>query len=33
LQAQGYRFLRIWNHDAIDNFDGAIEAIRLALIQ
>ncbi|KAA9019166.1 MULTISPECIES: endonuclease domain-containing protein [Sphingobium] len=33
LLAKGYRLLRIWNHDAIENFDGAIEAIRLALIQ
>ncbi|MGZ0070611.1 endonuclease domain-containing protein [Sphingobium limneticum] len=33
LQAQGYRLLRIWNHEATENFDGAIEAVRLALIQ
>ncbi|MFC3440882.1 endonuclease domain-containing protein [Sphingobium rhizovicinum] len=33
LQAKGYRLLRIWNHEAIENFDGVMEAIRLVLIE
>ena len=32
LEARGYRLLRIWNHEMVENFDGVIEAIRRALI-
>ena len=31
LEAKGYRFLRVWNHEVVENFDGVIEAVRLAL--
>jgi very-short-patch-repair endonuclease len=33
LEAEGYRILRIWNHEVGENFDGVVEAIRLALNQ
>ncbi|MGO8868982.1 MAG: endonuclease domain-containing protein [Alphaproteobacteria bacterium] len=29
--ANGYRVLRFWNNDVMDNLDGVVEAIRLAL--
>lgn len=31
LEARGYRVLRFWNGDVIENRDGVLEAIRLAL--
>ncbi|WP_235955029.1 endonuclease domain-containing protein [Sphingobium psychrophilum] len=30
LKARGYSILRIWNHEVLANFDGVVEAIRLA---
>jgi very-short-patch-repair endonuclease len=32
LGTQDYRIVRFWNHEVIENFDGVVEAIRLALI-
>jgi very-short-patch-repair endonuclease len=32
LEARGYRVLRFWNSDVIENRDGVFEAIRLALL-
>jgi very-short-patch-repair endonuclease len=31
LEAQGFRVLRFWNNDVLENTDGVIEAIRGAL--
>ena len=31
LEARGYRVLRFWNGDVVENRDGVLEAIRLAL--
>ncbi|PTS73661.1 endonuclease domain-containing protein [Sphingomonas sp. HMWF008] len=31
LEAHGYRVLRFWNSDVVENRDGVLEAIRLAL--
>ena len=31
LEALGYRVLRFWNSDVVENQDGVLEAIRLAL--
>jgi len=31
LEAQGYRLLRFWNHDAIGNVDGVVAVIGAAL--
>ncbi|MBT2188161.1 endonuclease domain-containing protein [Sphingobium nicotianae] len=31
LQAKGYRVLRFWNHEVVENFDGVTEAIAAAL--
>ncbi|BCA57748.1 endonuclease domain-containing protein [Sphingomonas sp. HMP6] len=31
LEAKGYRVLRFWNSDVVENRDGVLEAIRLAL--
>ncbi|WP_336974970.1 endonuclease domain-containing protein [Sphingobium aromaticiconvertens] len=32
LEARGLTVMRFWNHDAQSNFDGVVEAIRLALL-
>ncbi|MBT2186720.1 endonuclease domain-containing protein [Sphingobium nicotianae] len=31
LEAKGYRVLRFWNHEIVENFDGVVEAIAAAL--
>jgi very-short-patch-repair endonuclease len=31
LNADGFRILRFWNHELIDNFDGVLEGIERAL--
>ena len=31
LEARGYRILRFWNNDVIDNLDGVLSAIAVAL--
>ena len=31
LESKGYRVLRFWNHDVIQNTDGVLEAILLAV--
>jgi len=31
LEAQGYRVLRFWNNDVVDNFDGVLSTICAAL--
>ncbi len=31
LEAQGYQVIRFWNNDVLENFDGVLEAIWLAL--
>lgn len=31
LEAMGYRVIRFWNHDVVENIDGVSEAISLAL--
>ena len=33
LEGRGLRVMRFWNSDVVDNFDGVIEAIRMALLQ
>ncbi|MEG8223845.1 endonuclease domain-containing protein [Sphingomonas sp. HH69] len=33
LERRGLRVMRLWNSDVVDNFDGVIEAIRMALLQ
>jgi very-short-patch-repair endonuclease len=33
LEQQGYRVLRFWNNDVLQNTDGVLEYIRMALIQ
>ncbi|EXS67997.1 endonuclease domain-containing protein [Sphingobium sp. Ant17] len=33
LEARGLRVMRFWNSDVVDNFDGVIEAIRIALLK
>jgi very-short-patch-repair endonuclease len=33
LQAKGYRVLRFWNNDVLENLDGVLEAIALSLSQ
>ena len=31
LAAQGYRVLRFWNNDVLDNIDGVVETLRAAV--
>ena len=31
IEAQGYRVLRFWNNDVLQNIDGVLQTIRLAL--
>jgi very-short-patch-repair endonuclease len=31
IEGRGYRVLRFWNHEVMENFDGVIERIRQAL--
>ena len=31
LKADGFRVIRFWNHELIENFDGVLDAITLAL--
>jgi very-short-patch-repair endonuclease len=31
LQAQGYRVVRFWNNDVLENLDGVIEVLRTTL--
>ena len=31
LKSEGYRVLRLWNNDVLQNLEGCVEAIRLAL--
>ncbi|WP_070156358.1 endonuclease domain-containing protein [Sphingobium phenoxybenzoativorans] len=31
LESQGYRVLRVWNHDVMENTDGVVETIAAAL--
>jgi len=31
LEARGYRLLRFWNNDVIENFDGVLETVAAAL--
>lgn len=33
LQAEGYRVVRFWNHDVVENSDGVIEAVCLGLLE
>lgn len=33
MQVRGFRVLRFWNNDVLNNFDGMLEAIRVALVQ
>jgi len=33
LEGRGLSVMRFWNSDVVDNFDGVIEAIRMALLQ
>ncbi|PBN44379.1 endonuclease domain-containing protein [Sphingobium sp. D43FB] len=33
LEARGLSVMCFWNSDVVDNFDGVIEAIRMALLQ
>lgn len=33
LEAAGYRVLRFWNNEVIENPEGVLEAIRLALVE
>jgi very-short-patch-repair endonuclease len=32
IEAEGYKVLRFWNHDVLQNVDGVLEVISLALI-
>jgi very-short-patch-repair endonuclease len=31
LESQGYRVLRVWNHDVMENMEGVLEAVSLSL--
>lgn len=31
LEQRGFKVLRFWNNDVIENIDGVLEAIRLAI--
>jgi very-short-patch-repair endonuclease len=33
LESRGYRVLRFWNNDVLQNLDGVLEAIRLATLR
>ena len=33
LASRGYRIVRFWNHDVLENVDGVLEAIQLAVEQ
>lgn len=32
LQALGYRVLRFWNHEVLNNLEGVLESIRIAIM-
>ena len=31
LEGEGYRLIRFWNNEIVENLDGVLEAVRLAL--